>query len=785
MFMKSVVAMSSKVIRPVDVLAARIKTFLTCASGKAFAVSVVSIAWCGDGVLHGASAQSAAPEAAGGSTLPAVTVTADAPKPRVRTRAHPVRRAGRSAPANDRAKLQGDADPTAARPGALPPTYAGGQVARGGQIGLLGNKDFMDTPFNITSYTAKKIEDQQAVTVADVVGNDPSVRFTGQTGGILDSFFIRGFPIGEGNVGEIAFNGVYGVAPNYRVFTDYVERIEILKGPTALLYGMAPNSSVGGTINIVPKRAGDVDLTRVTTSYATNTQLGTHLDVSRRFGENREFGIRVNGSYHNGDTPLDNQTREAHVGSAAFDYRGEKFRASLDFIDQEEKFDAPTRPFLVATGVAVPTAPVGRRNVTQSWEFAKVHDNSLLARAEYDVTDAVTVFADAGGGRTQVDRLFGTPMILNPAGDTTSTPGRFKFDIDRNVADAGVRARIETGAISHAVSLQGSYYGDEISRGSVNGTAVLSNIYAPIARPQQLVPAPASVPRLSDTELTGIALADTMSVLQERLQLTVGVRQQGVRSNNYNTATGAVISAYDQTAFTPMVGVVVKPWSHVSLYANYIEGLSKGDTAPTTAANQGEVLAPYLSKQMEAGVKVDFGTLATTVSLFEITKPSGQLGAGNVFRADQEQRNRGVEFTVFGEVQPGIRVLGGVTLIDAELTKTNTLANLGKAPIGVPEVQANLSAEWDAAFAPGLTFVANTIYTGHQYLNGANTQVVPAWTRLDLGARYTTRINNRPVTVRALVQNVFDTNYWAGVASFSALAQGSPRTVLLSMSTDF
>lgn len=185
--------------------------------------------------------------------------------------------------------MQAEAKLAAARPGALPPSYSGGQVARGGQIGLLGNRDFMDTPFNITSYTAKKIEDQQASTIADVVSNDPSVRFTGQTGGILDSFFIRGFPIGEGNVGEIAFNGVYGVAPNYRVFTDYVERIEIIKGPTALLYGMAPNSSVGGTINIVPKRASDVDLTRVTTDYATNSQFGTHLDVSRRFGENREF----------------------------------------------------------------------------------------------------------------------------------------------------------------------------------------------------------------------------------------------------------------------------------------------------------------------------------------------------------------------------------------------------------------------------------------------------------------------------------------------------------------
>ncbi|WGS23701.1 MULTISPECIES: TonB-dependent receptor [unclassified Bradyrhizobium] len=681
--------------------------------------------------------------------------------------------------------MQAELTPTASRPGALPQSYPGGQVARGGQVGLLGNRDFMDTPFNITSYTAKKIEDQQASTVADVVSNDPSIRFTGQTGGIVDSFFIRGFPIGEGNLGEIAFNGVYGVAPNYRVFTDYVERIEVIKGPTALLYGMAPNSSVGGTINIVPKRASDVDLTRITTDYATRTQLGGHLDVSRRFGENREFGVRFNGSYHNGDTPLDNQGREAHVGAAAFDYRGNRFRASLDFIDQEEKFDAPTRPFLVATGIAVPSAPDGRRNVTQPWEWSKIHDKSLLARTEYDVTEAVTVFADAGGGRTQVDRLFGTPTILNSAGDTTSTPGHFKFDIERNVADAGLRARFDTAAISHTVTFQGSYYTDQLSRGSTSGTPVLSNIYAPITRPEQFVPAPATVPKLSDTELTGLALADTLSILQERLQLTVGVRQQGVRSNNFNTTTGAVTASYDQAALTPMVGLVIKPWNNIAFYANYIEGLSKGDIAPMTASNAGEVLSPYISKQQEAGVKIDFGMLATTISAFEITKPSGQLGADKIFRTDGEQRNRGLEFNVFGEVQPGIRVLGGVTLIDAELTKTNIPAALGKTPIGVPHVQANLSTEWDTPFVPGLTLVASTVYTGSQYIDATNTQSIPAWTRLDLGARYSTRIDGRPVTLRALVQNVFDTNYWSGVSSFSGLSQGAPRTVLVSLTTDF
>ena len=121
-------------------------------------------------------------------------------------------------------------------------------VARGSRVGVLGNRDYMNTPFSINSYTEKTIEDQQAVTVGDVARNDASVRFVGQTGGILDAFFIRGFPVGEGNAGEIAFDGIYGVAPNYRLFTDYIERVEILKGPAAFLYGMSPASSISVSV---------------------------------------------------------------------------------------------------------------------------------------------------------------------------------------------------------------------------------------------------------------------------------------------------------------------------------------------------------------------------------------------------------------------------------------------------------------------------------------------------------------------------------------------------------
>ena len=109
--------------------------------------------------------------------------------------------------------------------------YAGGQVARGGRIGLLGNVDTAKTPFNVTSYTDRFIRDQQASTVSEALILDPSVRATQTTGAPFDSFSIRGFPINEGTSGEIAFDGIYGVAPSLRVLTDYAERIEVLKGP--------------------------------------------------------------------------------------------------------------------------------------------------------------------------------------------------------------------------------------------------------------------------------------------------------------------------------------------------------------------------------------------------------------------------------------------------------------------------------------------------------------------------------------------------------------------------
>ncbi|WP_434710507.1 TonB-dependent siderophore receptor [Pseudomonas sp. R1-1] len=667
---------------------------------------------------------------------------------------------------------------------ALPETLAGGQVARGARLGMLGNKDVMDTPFSVTSYTAKTLADLQTVTVADALERDPSVRSTGQTGGIVDSFFIRGFPIGEGNLGELAFDGVYGVAPNYRVFTDYAERVEVLKGPGALMYGISPNSGVGGVINIVPKRPLDEDLTRFTGSYASDSQVGGHLDLSRRFGSENQFGVRFNGNLQGGDTAVDDQHRDLGVGAIALDYRGERLRLNLDYISQKESWEAASRPFTIAPGVDVPSAPNGRTNLPQDWGWSDTKEQSALLGGEYDLSDNVTVFAHAGGGRSDVKRLSDqVPRILNDAGDTSNIPGYYKFNVDRSTADVGMRGVFATGPVTHTTTIMATRYQDELSRGITNGTAILSNIYHPVDVPQQYLSSP-KVQRVSESELSGVALTDTLSMLDDRFQLTLGVRRQDIESRNYNAA-GAVSSKYSDNATTPLVGVVVKPWQDVSLYYNYVEGLSKGDIAPGTASNAGETFAPYESKQHEIGVKYEHGTFMTTLALFQIEKPSGEIGAGNVFSVQAEQRNRGVELSMYGEVAKGTRLMGGVTVLDGELTDSATAANRGNKPVGVPDVQANLWAEWDTPWLEGFTLTSGAIYTDRQYVNQANTQELDAWTRFDAGARYATKIEGRPTTFRATVQNVFDREYWSGVASYGAFSPGYPRTLQLSATVDF
>ncbi|BCA56610.1 Ferrichrome-iron receptor [Nitrospira sp. KM1] len=676
----------------------------------------------------------------------------------------------------------------------LPPEYAGGDVARGGRVGILGNKDIMDTPFTQMNYTSKLVQDQQARFLNDVLRNDPSVQLNlPSASGFASSPTIRGFQV---NANDILFNS-FAIAPiSGTVMTEFVERVEVLRGPNALLNGAAPFGSIGGMINLVPKRAGDEALTQLTGQYISDTQVGGHADIGRRFGSNKQFGVRINGVYRTGDLPIDHASRQSALATVGLDYRGDIFRLTADFGYQEQEIQGPRRPFLVANGVtAMPVPPDTRTNAAQPWEF--VHSRALYGtfRGEVDMTKYITGFAGFGITDNRFQNILSNRQITNAQGALAAANNALNvrmFDTQILTFDAGVRGAFDTGPIHHQAVAAYTWYTRQlrVGRGG-NANLPASNLYNPVFAPAP----PSSIlananygdgRKENETDLSSFMLGDTLSVLDERVQLTGGVRFQQIKATNFNPTTSAVTDQYDKSAPTPMLGLVVKPWQHVSLYANYIQALQQGPTAPTTAVNAGEVFAPFVSKGYEAGVKVDFGRLATTLAVYQITQPNAFINpATNVFGVDGEQRNRGVELSVFGEVMDGLRLLGGTSYIDAELTKTQGGVNEGnKAPIF--PFQFVLYGEWDTPFFKGFTLTSRVTHASSQYINLANSQRIREWTQWDLGARYRfERANGKPITIRANLDNALDTNAWYGAALAGQVFVRDPRTFLLSATFDF
>lgn len=218
--------------------------------------------------------------------------------------------------------------------------------------------------------------------------------------------------------------------------------------------------------------------------------------------------------------------------------------------------------------------------------------------------------------------------------------------------------------------------------------------------------------------------------------------------------------------------ILLKLSSKVAGYANYIEGLSQGATAPMTVASAGDVFAPYKTRQKELGLKVDLGHFAHTFSLFEITHPSSYTDPmTNVLSFGGEQCNRGLEWGFFGAPVDSVRPMGGVSVVDPKVTRTLHARNQGKAATGVPKQQGKVGAEWDLLGVQGVTVTANATAVPKQYISADNTLWAAGRTLYDVGARYTTTVADTSVTLRAAVNNLSNKAYW-GMPLLSSLAPG-------------
>ncbi|CAH0321328.1 TonB-dependent receptor [Pseudomonas brassicacearum] len=666
------------------------------------------------------------------------------------------------------------------------PVYAGGQVARRGSQGLLGARDFMETPFSMTTYTSAAVKNQQARTLGDLIASDPSVRATNPAGGRFEQFTIRGFSLFNS---DVAYNGLYGILPTYTIDMEMAKRVDILKGPSQLINGISPRGSVGGGINVVPKRATDKPITSFTGSYASNNQLGGAVDVGRRFGEDDTFGIRFNGVKQAGDTEWDHQSVDREMAVLGLDFRGERLRLSTDIGRTERDTDAPQERVQVGANAQVPHASDVRDNYAQSWSKARTKDTFGTVNAEFDVNDSVMLYGGVGARKSDHDFLRHNVSVTNDAGDFTVQPRDFTRDENVRTATAGVRNWFHTGPVSHELNLAASYFYMDFENGGARYANGRSNLYDPVLTPTPSNPTRQDDKVYTENRFSGVTLSDTLGLFDDRLLLTLGARWQRVKVDDWtNNVKGD--TAYDEEKVSPSGGILFKATDRLSLYANYMEGLSQGKIAPSTSVNEDEIFPPFISRQVEVGAKYDAGPFAVTAALFRIKQPAYATDATTrVFGPNGKRENTGVELSVFGEPLKGTRLLGGVMYIDSELTHTTNGTFDGNRAPATPKYNINLGAEWDVPTVQGLTLTSRGIYSSSQYLDQSNTKEIDSWERFDVGARYAFKVDEKHITLRANIENVADKRYWSSAGasddSEAGLTLSTPRTYLLSATVDF
>ncbi|WP_456268572.1 TonB-dependent receptor [Kushneria sp. AK178] len=681
-----------------------------------------------------------------------------------------------------------------------PPAYAGGQVAQGGRLGILGEQDAMNVPFSVIGYTDELIENQQADTVGDVLQNDASVTVGTGFGNYSESFKIRGFDLYND---DISFGGLYGVLPRQIIASDIAGRVELFKGASAFANGVpAGGTGVGGSVNIEPKRATDEPINRLSTGYTSDGYIESGVDVGRRFGEANEFGARLTLKRGRGDTAIDDGERDNTLALLGLDYDGGDDRLSFDLGHQKTVIDSDRLNLSLGDNDgSVPDVPDSDANYVPGWNHSSLETTFAMARGEHDFNDAWTGYAALGGNRTHERSLAGTVTLADEDGNGTVGQLDTAYQSESLASQIGLRGELETGPVSHQLNLgYSSVYSRQDVAYEYPDTGLspdpATNLYDPIAvdqRPENVAFGDVGDPDTTGrTYNNGMSLSDTLGFIDDRLLLTLGARYQEIEVNNYSALDGSRSSRFSESRVTPIYGLVYKATDNISLYANHIEALQAGKSAPFTngtanVTNAGDVLGIVRSRQDEVGAKFDYGSIGGGIALFQIEQPQVAIDSTNTAGYDGEQRNRGLEASVYGEPLEGVRLLGSATWMDPELRDTTGGTNDGNDAPGVAGYRYVLGGEWDLPNVQNLTATGRVIRTGSQYVDDANNLKVDPWTRLDLGLRYTMPFNDGSMIWRANIENVTDEEYWASASTTGSptLWQGEPRTFKLSATLDF
>lgn len=665
-------------------------------------------------------------------------------------------------------------------------------------VGPLGNKAWVDTPYSTTTVTKEMIENQQAQSVSELLKYSPSTQM--QARGGMDV----GRPQSRGMQGSVVANSRLdglNIVSTTAFPVEMLERLDVLNSLTGALYGPA---SPAGQFNFVAKRPTEETLRKVTLGYQSRSAFTGHVDLGGHIDDDNRFGYRVNVLNQEGEGNLDDSTLRRKLLSVALDWNIQPgTQLQLDASHYEFIQKGYPGSFSYGPNIKLPSAPDPKdKNLALSTAGNDLTTDTVSTRLIHYLNDDWSV--TAGVGWQQADRAMRnvSSKIINNQGDISrslkdsTAAGRFR--VLSNTAT--LNGHVDTGSVGHDIALSTTGYVWSLYSAKGTGPSYswdTTNMYHPSEMYEKgdgKIITGGDRYKSSVNTQQSITFGDTVT-FTPKWSAMFYLSQSWIQSQNYNKS-GHKTGQIDENGLSPNAALMYKITPNVMAYVSYAESLEQGGTAPTNSdvKNAGQTLDPYRSKQYEMGLKADVSGMNLGAALFRLERPFAYVDPGdNVYKEQGNQVNNGLELTASGNVWQGLNIYSGVTLLDPKLKDTVSDTTSDKRVVGVPKVQANVLAEYSLPSMPEWVYSANVHYTGKRAANDTNTAWASSYTTWDLGTRYTTKISNVPTTFRVVVNNVFDKHYWASIfpsgtdgdnGSPSAFI-GSGREVRASVTFDF
>lgn len=663
------------------------------------------------------------------------------------------------------------------------------------QSGSFRNAKVLDVPLTVAVIPSAVLKSQQAVDLIDAVRNTAGVSTTGTGTVAYDNIAIRGIPVDTR--ANFRLDGSLRVLSAIAFPLEDKDRVEVLKGASALYYGF---SSPSGIVNLTMSRATPELYIAGDTFFDSNGGIGEHVDVGDTVGK---FGYRLNGVAAHIDSGIDFSDGSRYLASGAFDYRPtDKLTLTAD-VEYIQKSIVEPALFLLtvpagATSINIPDVKLLDPSVNiggANWDANKTHELNLLGKAVYKFSHDWNV--SAYWGRSRMSRKRNNPQFqptnLTTALDPTSPDygaGTVRFSAQQaefeniNYA-AELAGTIHLGKVRNEILLGAARSISSFASSPNIRTKFKQNFADPVVIPDPGL-AYSALPAASHIDDKGIYLFDRLS-FNDVIQFLGGIRKSDYKDDgsiNLSTKT-----PYEAKPTSYSAGVVFKPIKWASLYGTYIEGLEETAAAPSTTDNADEVFPPTTSTQYEAGLKLEpKSNLLFQLAYFKIDR--GAAYAANLpgtdtlhYYTNGRELYEGVEASLTGYVLPDLALYATATALSAHYHDQPGIG--GNRIDGAPKETWSLAGEYTVSWLdPNLKVTAGVYHTGTQAVDANNLAFTPAYTTFDLGASYRFHIDTHELILRVNGQNITNKRYWASVGG-DTLSESLPGIVKFSLAFQY